>query len=156
MIGTGDYDDEAISAAEEVKTIKKWCFDKKISSDPDNCARVIKVLLDQLDSLQWENRDTFGIHMAVEEAVMNAICHGNDSDPQKHVHILMEICDKRFYARITDEGNGFDPDNIPDPTLEENLEKISGRGVMLMKSFVDRVTYNTVGNSVEMEKHRSS
>ncbi len=155
MTCTSDYDDEAVPSPKKVKTIDGWHFEKRIASEPDNCSFIIGLLLDQLEAFQWENRDTFGIHMAMEEAVMNAIYHGNQSDPMKHVHVVIEICDKRFSTRITDQGPGFDPDIIPDPTLEENLEKTSGRGVMLMKSFMDRVTYNECGNSVEMEKLKS-
>jgi serine/threonine-protein kinase RsbW len=129
-----------------------WCLENSIESDPDNCMRVIEMLLPQLEAYQWSNRDTFGIHMAMEEAIMNAIRHGNQSDPKKRVHIRINVSGPRFYSKITDEGTGFDLADVPDPTLEENLEKTSGRGVMLIKSFVDVVKYNEIGNSVELEK----
>ena len=90
--------------------------------------------------------------MAMEEAVMNAIKHGNKRDPSKHVHVIVNLSDTQFYAQVTDQGLGFDPDDVPDPTLEENLEKTSGRGLMLMKNFVDTVQYNEIGNSVELTK----
>jgi serine/threonine-protein kinase RsbW len=93
--------------------------------------------------------------MAMEEAIMNAIHHGNQCDDDKDVHVLIEISAKYFYSRITDQGDGFDPNELPDPTDEENLEKSSGRGVMLMRSFVDEVVYNESGNSVELKKKKT-
>lgn len=93
--------------------------------------------------------------MAMEEALMNAIHHGNQCAEDKEVHVRIEIWSHQFYSCITDQGCGFDPTELPDPTSEENLEKDSGRGVMLMKSFVDEVIYNDKGNSVELRKKKS-
>ena len=136
--------------------VTNWKYDQRIVSDPNNCAIVIRELVQQLEQSGWENKDVFGIHMAMEEAIMNAIEHGNQSDPAKRVHIVIELADDRFEARITDQGDGFDLDDVPDPTADENLEKTSGRGVMLIQHFVDQVCYNEVGNSVHLVKQRSS
>lgn len=155
MACIGDYDNEMTQTSNQADANGAWYFDRKIESLPDNCSKIIETVLSKLDLYQWSNRDTFGIHMAIEEAVMNAIRHGNQCDPEKVVHVEIEICDRRFFSRVTDQGTGFDPADIPDPTLEENLEKTSGRGVMLMNSFVDRVTYNEIGNSVELEKAKT-
>ena len=155
MASNGELNHEITEASKNGQPKGPWRFDSHIESDPNNCAAIIHMLLDQLENFAWENRDVFGIHMAMEEAVMNAIRHGNKCDAQKEVHVLIELCERKFYSRITDQGSGFDPDSIPDPTLEENLEKTSGRGVMLMKSFVDIVTYNDCGNSVELAKAKS-
>lgn len=137
------------------KTARNWRYENRIPSEPDCCADIIGLILDQLEKSNWSNKDTFGIHMAVEEAIMNAIHHGNHCAPDKDVHILIELSDDRFYAKITDQGCGFDPDALPDPTAEENLEKDCGRGVMLIMNFVDVVVYNAKGNSIEITKHRS-
>ena len=133
-----------------------WRFDKRIDSVPDNCARIIETLLVQLESYGWSNRDSFGIHMAMEEAILNAIRHGNRCDPDKQVHIKIELCHERFCSQVTDQGAGFVLNDVPDPTLEENLENTCGRGVMLIKNFVDRVQYNETGNSVELTKTKST
>lgn len=131
-----------------------WKYDHRISSDPNNCSKVIEQLLDQLEAAGWTNKDAFGIHMAMEEAIMNAICHGNKRQVDKWVHILIEITEERFYAKITDEGEGFNLEDVPDPTADENIEKTSGRGVMLIQHFVDEVKYNDVGNTVELKKSK--
>ena len=107
-----------------------WKYDQRIASDPDLCAPIIAQLLDQLTLHTWSNKDAFGIHMAMEEAILNAIRHGNKCRPGTFVHVTMELDDVQFKGTITDEGTGFDPDCIPDPTEDQNLDKCSGRGVM--------------------------
>ena len=134
----------------------KWKYDQKIESDPDLCAPIIAQLLQQLDLLEWSNKDAFGIHMAMEEAIQNAIRHGNKCQPNKFVHIVIEVDDVQFNGTVTDEGPGFDPADLPDPTDDSNLDKCTGRGVMLIKHFVDEATYNACGNSVSLSKKKSS
>jgi len=87
---------------------------------------------------------------------MNAIKHGNESNPDKPVHVVLQLSDTLFYGKIADQGIGFDPDCVRDPTADENVGKPCGRGVMMMKNFVDTLTYNATGNEVEMTKQRSS
>ena len=86
---------------------------------------------------------------------MNAIKHGNGLDASKEVHVLSELTERRFWIQISDEGPGFNPEDVPDPTLDENLELPSGRGLMLMRTFMAKVEFNERGNKVTMEKHRS-
>ena len=136
-------------------TTQHWRYDDHIPSEADCCATIVRMVLEQLEKNGWGNKDTFGIHMAMEEAVMNAIDHGNNRSPDKTVHLVIEICGDRFYSKITDQGEGFDPTKVPDPTDEENLEKDCGRGVMLIKNFVDVVLYNDKGNSLELTKQNT-
>ena len=112
-------------------------------------------LLDALDRHGWSPADKFGIHLAAEEALVNAILHGNRLDPRKRVHVICAISSDRFCIDIADEGEGFDPDAIPDCTQDDRLEVPSGRGVMLMRSFMTRIEYNAKGNRVVLEKTRS-
>ena len=134
----------------------KWKYDQKIESNPDHCAPIIAQLLQQLDLLNWSNKDAFGIHMALEEAILNSIRHGNQCRPGTFVHIVIELDDVQFKGTVTDEGPGFDPNDVPDPTDDSNLDKCTGRGVMLIKHFVDEATYNSSGNSVSLSKKKSS
>jgi serine/threonine-protein kinase RsbW len=133
-----------------------WHFDQSLESDPDQCALVIAKLLEQLDRFEWTNRDVFAIHMSMEESILNAIRHGNCCAPNKRVQVRIDLDSSRFYAKITDEGSGFKLEDIPDPTLEENLENTSGRGVMLIRVFMDKVAYNDKGNSVELFKVKAA
>lgn len=87
----------------------------------------------------------------LNEAVTNAIYHGNNQDPNKKVYVNLDVVlNKRLVFTIADEGNGFEFNNIPDPTDLENLEKLTGRGVFIMKRLADQCIYNTRGNEVEL------
>ena len=132
-----------------------WRIDKRISSDPQEGIVVIRELLGQLENQQWPEGEIFGIHLSLEEAIANAIHHGNARDREKSIRITLETSADLFYAKITDEGGGFDPQAIPDPTSVENLERPCGRGLMLMRCYMDSVAYSPSGNSVELHKKRS-
>lgn len=102
-------------------------------------------------------RDTiFAIKLAFEEAVTNAVKHGNANDPDKQVHLRYYIDADRAVLMIRDEGEGFRPDNVPDPTADENLERPSGRGIMLMSAYMTKLRFNRAGNEVWMLKENSS
>jgi serine/threonine-protein kinase RsbW len=94
----------------------------------------------------------FAIKLALEEALINAIKHGNHCDPAAHVTVEYDVDAIQAVIQITDEGGGFNPQSLPDPTADENLECPCGRGVMLMRAYMDEVVYNSRGNSVRMLK----
>jgi serine/threonine-protein kinase RsbW len=125
-----------------------------LPSDAAAGKRAVDELLARLKEHDWLENDIFGIHLAVEEALVNAIKHGNQYDDRKQVHFLFKVCGDRVLVEIRDEGEGFDPRNVPDPTEDVNLETPSGRGIMLMRNFMSRVEYNDAGNHVVMEKVR--
>ena len=133
-----------------------WEYDNSLKSEPETASALVRQVVQKLKKLAWPESDVFAVHMALEEALMNAIKHGNASDPSKDVSVLMRIRTNSFYAKIKDEGQGFDPDNVPDPCDEANLDKASGRGVALIKNFVDFVEYNAAGNMVEFMKTRGA
>jgi serine/threonine-protein kinase RsbW len=87
----------------------------------------------------------------LSEALINAILHGNAQNPEKKVYINLEvIVNKRLVFTVTDEGNGFDFNNIPDPTAPENLENLSGRGIFIIKKLADQCIFNSKGNELEL------
>jgi serine/threonine-protein kinase RsbW len=131
-----------------------WSAELSIPSAYAAGKSVIDQLLGQLQRAQWNEHEIFGVHLAVEEALVNAIRHGNKLDESKSVRVHCKISVERLWIQIADEGRGFDPKRIPDPTADENLETPGGRGVLLMKNFMSRVEYNEAGNCVVMEKHR--
>jgi serine/threonine-protein kinase RsbW len=97
----------------------------------------------------------FGIDMAVREAITNAIVHGNKEDDTKQVEVTFNCSPHTVEIEIRDQGEGFDPGNVPDPTAAENLLKTSGRGNFLMRSFMDEVTWQARpggGTAVKMVK----
>lgn len=132
-----------------------WTLDRTICSDTHLGAQLIAEVLEHLQENSWGDKDVFGVHMAMEEAVMNAIKHGNQRDEKKCVKVRVGTTTELFWARVEDEGPGFDPDDVPDPTLDENIKKACGRGVMLMRHYMDEVHYNPLGNVVELKKQRT-
>jgi serine/threonine-protein kinase RsbW len=131
-----------------------WRYDRVIASDPSVARQVLDELLAQLESRQWQQREIFAVHLAVEEALVNAIQHGNGCDERKYIHVVCLLSSDRIRIEITDEGRGFDPSNLPDPTCDDHLHTPCGRGVMLMRAFMSRVEFNARGNGVIMEKER--
>lgn len=129
-----------------------WSVDKTIPSDTDEARKTLDEMLAKLAENGWGEEDTFGVHLAVEEALMNAIKHGNQLDPAKSVTVDYRLNATDLEIEIEDEGPGFDPNDVPDPTLEENLELPSGRGLMLMRTFMGTVEHNERGNRVAMTK----
>jgi len=98
----------------------------------------------------------FAIRLAVEEAVMNAIRHGNLSDPSKTVEVRWSVTADAAVFHIVDQGEGFDPSAVPDPTLDENLEIPSGRGLMLIRAYMSEVCHHGLGNHLEMVYRREA
>jgi len=96
--------------------------------------------------------DHYGnILIALTEAINNAITHGNKFDAAKKVNVEMESNPDEICFTVSDEGEGFDFDNIPDPTLPENITKINGRGVFLMKSLADEVIFDEKGTKTTLK-----
>ena len=129
-------------------------FEVTIPSDTAEGRKVQDRIIDLLEKLEFPLRDVFAVRLALEEALVNAIKHGNRMDPNKRVRVECSISDDRVKIVIEDEGSGFDLSAVPDPTAEENLDKPGGRGIMLMRSFMNRVEYNDIGNRVTLEKVR--
>lgn len=133
----------------------KWRLRKSIASSSDDGHALIDELNQALSKWGWEGRDSFHIHMATEEAIVNAIEHGNKRDPSKTVAIDFRINDDEVWLEITDQGEGFRLEDLKDPLEEENLEQPRGRGVLLIRELMSEVRYNCLGNSVIMVKRRS-
>ena len=97
----------------------------------------------------------FGFTMAVREAAVNAVLHGNEYDPAKKVTASFENTGKSLVISIADQGHGLDPDSIPDPLAPENLLRGTGRGIFLIRSFMDEVHFRQIhpGTEVTLVKH---
>jgi serine/threonine-protein kinase RsbW len=126
-----------------------------IKSDLAEARQVQEQIEQALRHHRYAERDIFGIKLALEEALVNAIKHGNQLDRTKKVEIVYQVTTVQFEIHITDEGTGFDPTDVPDPTAAENLERPSGRGLMLMRHYMSDVHYNERGNKVRMTKIRN-
>ncbi|MDR0336690.1 MAG: ATP-binding protein [Planctomycetaceae bacterium] len=133
-----------------------WSKDCSFPSNMNIAHDLIDQVMEQIKLSQWNNKEKFAVNMALEEALVNAIQHGNGSDPTKQVHFSCRLNGQRIYVRVEDEGSGFNPNEVPDPTDPEHIMIASGRGVLLIKSFVSRIQWNEKGNVLEFEKERES
>jgi serine/threonine-protein kinase RsbW len=127
-----------------------------IPSDLSEARRIQSLVEQVLQKWGYSEHDIFAIKLALEEALVNAIKHGNQMDPDKKVHVRFAVNDRQFEIHIADEGPGFNPDDVPDPTDPENLERPCGRGLLLMRGFMTHVEYAPPGNQVRMIKVRDS
>ena len=113
--------------------------------------RMIESFIDNAREKFHLDDDIYGnIMIAVTEAVNNAIKHGNRGDSSKNVLLTLALNDKLIKFKIEDEGNGFDYNNLPDPTAPENIEKPGGRGIFLMRHLSDEVDFKEGGRVVEL------
>ena len=129
-------------------------FEVTIRSDTAEAREVQERIVAKLEEQSFPMRDVFGVRLALEEALVNAIKHGNRMDPSKTVRILCQFCEDDVKIEIEDQGAGFDVHDVPDPTEDENLDKPGGRGIMLMRSFMSSIEYNETGNILMMTKQR--
>jgi len=121
-----------------------------ISSNPNNILEVENYLRDAQLDLKIDEVRFPDILISITEAVNNAIIHGNNADESKRVRINMEGQSSGIAISVSDEGKGFDPDGIPDPTAPENLECCGGRGVYIMSRLADKLSFENNGSTVQM------
>lgn len=112
-------------------------------------------LLSITEGFGYSEESAFAIRLALEEAIVNAHKHGNDGDPSKTIIISYDINEKRAIVRVKDEGKGFEPATVPDPTAPDRISLPTGRGIMLMRAYLDEVRYNKEGNEVQLIKENS-
>jgi serine/threonine-protein kinase RsbW len=140
-----------IDASESPDPVREK-IDLEIPSDLMLMTSVIEYLLNRVTKLGLAQPERSNLFVALDEAFVNAVKHGNKNDPSKLLRITAELSRKEAIFTIEDEGDGFDVREIPDPCDPANLFKTSGRGVMLMYNIMDEVEYNTRGNKVKMVK----
>ena len=126
-----------------------------IASKLEAAREVEKALLGEAARHGYDEAAKFAIKLALEEALNNAIKHGNGYDPAKTIEVLFNVNSRQTEITITDQGDGFDPAAVPDPRADENLEKPCGRGILLMRAYMDEVQYSEKGSQVYMVKHRT-
>lgn len=123
----------------------------EIASEVQNVG-IVEKLIDNQSAVCELNEEIYGkLLLAVVEAVNNAIVHGNNEDPSKKVTIHYILNNEYIEYIISNEGDAFDPDSLPDPTAPENIEKDCGRGIFLMKHLSDEVVYSNEGRTVSLK-----
>jgi len=122
----------------------------EVPSIPDNI-RIVESFIDNAKDKFEISDDLYGnIMVAVTEGVNNAIIHGNQNDSSKNVNLELLLGEKDIKFTIKDQGDGFNHDDLPDPTAPENLEKIGGRGIFLINNLCDAVNFEDNGSKIEL------
>ena len=123
-----------------------------IHSDFKEGAEVQRKIIDAAIANGFGESQLFGLRIALEEAIVNAIKHGNKLDRNKHVKINASISSKQAEIEVEDEGPGFDRASVPDPLNEENIEKFTGRGILMIESYMTKVSWDRGGRRLKMVK----
>jgi serine/threonine-protein kinase RsbW len=118
--------------------------------------KVCEQILSRIREYNYSQNDIFAIHLALEEAFINAVKHGNKMDPSKNIKIEYTIMPDKVDISITDQGRGFDTEKLPDPRLDENLYKTNGRGLFLIRSYMTKTEFNKTGNRIRMIKYKDT
>ena len=113
--------------------------------------RIVESFVDNAKEKYKLNDDVYGnIMIAIVESVNNAIIHGNKTDKEKNVSLSASLLGEEIKFVISDQGDGFDYDNLPDPTAPENIDKVGGRGIFLIKHLADEIHFNNEGRTLEL------
>jgi serine/threonine-protein kinase RsbW len=137
--------------ATEVREEKHFHKELVVPSRPDSIRKVEEFIDEVRDALEFKE-DAYGnVMVAITEAVNNSIHHGNNLDESKTVRLICESPNSfRLIVEVLDEGTGFDPNDLGDPTSVENIEKPGGRGVFLMRHLSDEISFTDEGRRVRM------
>lgn len=127
-----------------------------IPSDSNRICVPKQEILEELKRYGYGDEATFAVKLALEEALCNAVKHGNKSDPTKSVTVRYAVNKEKVVVVIRDEGAGFALEEVPDPTTSERLPIPSGRGIMLIRAYMDEVAYRDDGRELYFVKHRVS
>lgn len=126
----------------------------EIPSDPSAIQNAVDLVVHRCYQSEYCRRKLeLNFRVGLMEALANAVLYGNGKDPRKRVRLEIALRATTIEARITDEGAGFDPRSVPDPTTPENIERAGGRGLFLMQKLMDEVRFNARGNSVTLVLH---
>ena len=126
----------------------------ELPTDVRTIRHAVDYVMCRCASGRWESRELdLNLRVGLTEALTNAMLYGNGQDPSKSVRIELVLGERSITARIMDEGSGFDPAKLPDPTISRNLQKPSGSGIFLMRQLLDEVHFNKEGNCVTLVLH---
>lgn len=121
----------------------------------DDVVPIVDIITTAMADAGYREKDIFDLRLALEEAMVNAVKHGNRCDPGKRVHVRYHISSEHVVADIEDQGPGFDPEQVPNPTTQDRLERPGGRGLLLIRAYTTWARYNERGNCITLCKRRS-
>ena len=125
-------------------------FEKVVQSDPEILPELEEFIIHIAEKYNLDKNKFNNLVLSFSEAVSNSMEHGNKLDKSKKVYIKVKVDSEKMTIIIKDEGNGFDLKSVPDPTKSENILKDSGRGIHIMKSFLDNLRYKFTSTGTEV------
>ncbi|MDO5581289.1 MAG: ATP-binding protein [Planctomycetia bacterium] len=131
-----------------------WKYEKVFPTQLINAVEFTSTITDALKESGWSDRDIYAIVLALTEASVNANEHGNKGEEGKRVFVECALSNEFFFCSMQDEGEGFTPEKVPDPCLDENMLIAHGRGLKLISNFMTRIWFNASGNKIYMLKNR--
>jgi serine/threonine-protein kinase RsbW len=143
------------TAQPPLSTLLGATWQRRTFSTLDRVPEVMAALLHDMEAEGYSEQDCFAVRLAVEEALVNAIRHGHEGDPTKTVQLRYQVTPALVLADVTDQGPGFNPATVPDPTAPDRLEHPGGRGLLLMNAYMSWVSFNERGNRVFLGKRRT-
>lgn len=135
-----------------MQTTQIYRFKSKI----ENISPVQKQIMDIATTLGFHEEALYCLRLALDEAMANAIVHGNCFDDSKNVQVTVNPHPDKIEVAVCDDGCGFDQSKLPDPREEDNLQKPNGRGIFLIREFSNDVTFNDKGNQISFTIHRQT
>ena len=135
--------------------LEAYC-DVTIESSFSRARELEEVIVTAAREKQYDEDAVFALRLSLEEALTNAIRHGNGQNNGKKVRVRYRVEEDQINIRIADEGAGFELSSVPDPTQKRHLQIPSGRGILLMRAYMDEVQYNQNDNEVHLVKYNSS
>ena len=130
-----------------------WRHERVLS--PQGMARLLDAIGSAMSESGYQAKDIFAVRLALEEAIVNAVEHGHRGDGLKAVRVAYQVGPGQVLAEVEDQGRGFDPSRVPDPTAPENLDKPCGRGLFLIRRMMTWVHHSSRGNIVTLCRYRS-
>ncbi len=125
-------------------------YERTFKSDPELLPEIENYITGIINSLNISEKIKNSIALVVAEAAANSILHGNKSDSSKNINVRFKISKKQICLSFTDEGAGFKPEDVPDPTMPTNILKGGGRGIHIMKNLVDDIEYKFSDKGTEL------
>ena len=142
--------------SEPVRHARASKMPRAVIQSTNECQPIIESVISAMAKEGYSDRDRMAVYLAIMEGIVNAVKHGNRGDRRKHVTVDCGVDGNEVFARIEDQGAGFDPGAVPDPRDPANCERPSGRGLLLMRTHMTSVRFNERGNCVTMCKRRSA
>ncbi len=132
---------------------RRVTLERSLPATPESADSILREIMNAVEENDFPCGDLDEVRLALREALNNAVKHGSRLDPEKKIHVACRLDPQEgLWVSVRDEGNGFDPNRVPDPTSPENLERFSGRGIFMIRELMDKVEFRDNGREIQMQR----